>query len=79
MSVTNFNQLGQHKPLTLDDKEYFVAAGHEGVHPNKDSIQDYPFGNLEFTGLENNNILSTGLQNVYYIVHDKVYETIKYS
>ncbi|TCJ01718.1 FtsX-like permease family protein [Cytobacillus praedii] len=79
MSVTNFNQLGQNKPITLNDNEYFVAAGHEGVHPNIDSIHDYPFGNLEFTGIENRNILSTGLQNVYYIVPDKVYETIKYA
>lgn len=78
MSVTNFNQLGQHKPLTLDDNEYFVAAGHEGVHPNIDAIHDYPFGNLEITGIVKRNILSTGLQNVYYIVPDKVYETIKY-
>ncbi|MFO1441801.1 ABC transporter permease [Bacillus sp. Bva_UNVM-123] len=78
MSVTNFNQLGLHKPITLEDNEYFVAAGHEGVHPNIESIHDYSFGNLEFTGIEKRNILSTGLQNVYYIVPDEVYETIEY-
>lgn len=78
MSVTNFNQLGQHKPITLNDGEYFVAAGHEGVQPNLESIHDYPFGNLEYMGVEKRNILSTGLQNVYYIVPDEVYETIKY-
>ncbi|MGN7402481.1 FtsX-like permease family protein [Cytobacillus praedii] len=78
MSVSNFNQLGQHKDIRLSNNEYFVAAGHEGVHPNKESIHDYPFGNLEFTGIEKRNILSTGLQNVYYIVPNEVYETIKY-
>ncbi|MEI3607617.1 FtsX-like permease family protein [Pseudogracilibacillus sp. SE30717A] len=78
MSVTNFNQLGQHKPITLKNNEYFVAAGHEGVDPNKESIHDYPFGNLEFTGIEKRNILTSGLQNVYYIVPDEVYETIEY-
>ncbi|WP_026906873.1 FtsX-like permease family protein [Paucisalibacillus globulus] len=78
MSVTNFNQLGQHTPITLIDNEYFVAAGHEGVLPNKESIHDYPLGNLEYTGMEKSNILTSGLQNVYYIVPDKVYETIGY-
>lgn len=78
MSVSKYNQLGQHKPITLNDNEYFVAAGNEGVHPNKESIHNYPFGNLEYTGIEKRNILSTGLQNVYFIVPDKVYESIKY-
>lgn len=78
MSVTNFNQLGQHKPITLNDNEYFVAAGQEGVSPDKESIHDYPFGNLEFTGIEKRNILTSQLQNVYYIVPDEVYETIEY-
>lgn len=78
MSVSKFNQLGQHKPITLNDNEYFVAAGNEGVLPNKESIHNYPFGNLEYTGIEKRNILSTGLQNVYFIVPDIVYESIKY-
>ncbi|MFE8697122.1 FtsX-like permease family protein [Cytobacillus sp. FJAT-53684] len=78
MSVSNFNQLGQHTPITLNNHEYFVAAGHEGADPSKESIHDYPFGNLEYTGLEKRNILTTGLQNVYYIVPDEVYETIEY-
>ncbi len=78
MSVSNFNQLGQHKPITIKDNEYFVAAGNEGVDPSKESIHDYPFGNLEYTGTEKENILQTGLQNVFYIVPDEIYETIEY-
>ncbi|MGY0694874.1 FtsX-like permease family protein [Virgibacillus sp. FSP13] len=78
MSVSKYNQLGEHTPITLSDNEYFVAAGNEGVYPNEESIHDYPFGNLEYTGTEKENILQTGLQNVYYIVPDKVYETIEY-
>ncbi|MFD2211827.1 FtsX-like permease family protein [Virgibacillus halophilus] len=78
MSVSNFNQLGQHTPLTLNDNEYFVVAGNEGVHPDEESIYDYPFGNLEFAGVEKRNLLVTGLQNVYYIVPNEVYETIAY-
>ncbi|MEK4028443.1 MULTISPECIES: ABC transporter permease [Bacillaceae] len=78
MSVSNYNALGQHKAITLSDNEYYVAAGHEGVLPNREAIHDYPLGKLEYVGLEEQNILSTGLQNVYYIVPDKVYETIDY-
>jgi putative ABC transport system permease protein len=78
MSVSDFNELGQHKPITLSDNEYYVAAGNEDVRPNTEAIHDYPFGDLEYAGLEEQNILSTGLQNVYYIVPDEVYETIDY-
>ncbi|MFE0505939.1 FtsX-like permease family protein [Peribacillus butanolivorans] len=78
MSVSNFNELGQHKPITLSDNEYYVAAGNEDVRPNTEAIHDYPFGDLKYAGLEEQNILSTGLQNIYYIVPDEVYKTIDY-
>lgn len=78
MSVSKYNQFGEHTPITLSNNEYFVVAGHEGVLPNKESIHDYPFGNLEYSGMEERNLLLTGLQNVYYIVPDEVFETIAY-
>lgn len=78
MSVSDFNELGQHKPITLSNNEYYVVAGNEGVRPNTEDIHGYPFGILEYAGLEEQNILSTGLQNVFYIIPDKVYETIEY-
>lgn len=78
MSVSDFNELGQHKPITLSNNEYYVVAGNEGVLPNTEDIHGYPFGILEYAGLEEQNILSTGLQNVFYIIPDKVYETIEY-
>ncbi|MBT2618894.1 MULTISPECIES: FtsX-like permease family protein [unclassified Bacillus (in: firmicutes)] len=78
MSVSSYNSLGMHKELTLKDNEYYVAAGNEGVLPNTETIHEYPFANLRFAGLEKQNILTTGLQNVYYIVPDEVYKTIDY-
>ena len=78
MSASKYNQLGEHAPIRLSNNEYFAVAGNEGVHPDEESIHDYPFGNLEFTGVEKRNLLVTGLQNVYYIVPDEVYETIAY-
>ncbi|GIN98970.1 ABC transporter permease [Siminovitchia terrae] len=78
MSVSNYNALGLHEPITLKDNEYYVAAGNEGVHPNTETIHDYPFGELHYAGLEEKNILSTGLRNAYFIVPDEVYETIDY-
>ncbi|MFJ8260398.1 FtsX-like permease family protein [Rummeliibacillus sp. NPDC094406] len=78
MSVSNYNALGLHKPITLKDNEYYVAAGNEGIKPNTKTIHEYPFGKLKYVGLEEKNILSTGLRNAYFIVPDKVYETIDY-
>ena len=78
MSVSNYNALGLHKPITLMDNEYYVAAGNEGERPNIEAIHEYQFGKLKYTGLEEKNILSTGLRNTYFIVPDKVYETIDY-
>ncbi|MGG3927209.1 FtsX-like permease family protein [Metabacillus fastidiosus] len=78
MSVSNYNALGLHNAITLSNNEYYVAAGNEGIIPNKEVIHDYPFGELEYAGLEEQNILLTGLRNVYFIVPDEVYETINY-
>ena len=78
MPVSKYNQFGDHTPITLSDNEYFVVAGNEGVLPNNESIHDYPFGNLEYTGMEERNLLITGLQNAYYIVPDEVYQAIEY-
>lgn len=78
MSVSNYNALGFHKGIKLRDNEYYVAAGNEGILPNTEAIHNYPFGELVYTGLEKQNILSTGLQNVYYILPDQVYRTIDY-
>ncbi|MEC0273147.1 ABC transporter permease [Peribacillus frigoritolerans] len=78
MSVSNYNALGLHKPIKLGDNEYYVAAGNEGVRPNTEIIHDYPYRELHYAGLEEKNILSTGLRNAYFIVPDDVYETIDY-
>lgn len=78
MSVSNYNALGLHDSISLNDNEYYIAAGNEGVLPNKDAILDYPFGQLKYAGLEKQNILSTGFQNMYYVVPDAIYETINF-
>ncbi|MGG3890781.1 ABC transporter permease [Metabacillus fastidiosus] len=78
MSVSNYNALGLHNAITLSNNEYYVVTGNEGMIPNKEAIHDYPFGELKYAGLEEQNILSTGLQNVYYIVPNEIYETINY-
>ncbi len=78
MSVSNYNALGLHKKISLKDNEYYVAAGSKGILPNMELIQDYPFGKLNYAGVEKRNILSEGLHRTYYIVPDKVYKTISY-
>ncbi|ATP39898.1 ABC transporter permease [Solibacillus sp. R5-41] len=77
MSLSNYNALGLHEGITLNDNEYYVAAGNEGILPSTNAIEDYALGQLKYAGLEKQNILMTGFQNVYYIVPDAIYETIE--
>ena len=78
MSVSNYNALGLHESITLNDNEYYVAAGNEGIIPSTDAIYDYAFGQLKYAGLEERNILMTGFQNVYYVVPDAIYQAIDF-
>ncbi len=78
MSVTNYNSLGLHEKISLKKNEYYVVAGNEGVLPSTETIHEYLLTKPHYAGLEKQNIFSTGLQNVYYIVPDAVYETIDY-
>ncbi len=78
MSVSNYNALGFHKTISLKDDEYYVAAGYQNILPSTELIHDYPFGELKYAGIEKRNILMSGIQKVYYIVPDAVYETIDY-
>ncbi|MGE7868522.1 FtsX-like permease family protein [Bacillus paramycoides] len=78
MSVSNYNAFSIHKTLFLKDDEYYVVAGYQNILPSTELIHDYPFGELKYAGIEKRNILMSGVQKVYYIVPDAVYETIDY-
>lgn len=78
MSVSNYNAFSIHKTLFLKDDEYYVVAGYQNIFPSTELIHDYPFGELKYAGIEKRNILMSGVQRVYYIVPDTVYETIDY-
>ncbi|MEC3471230.1 FtsX-like permease family protein [Bacillus tropicus] len=78
MSVSNYNAFSIHKTLFLKDDEYYVVAGYQNILPSTELIHDYPFGELKYAGIEKRNILMSGVQRVYYIVPDAVYETIDY-
>ncbi|MGE7938922.1 FtsX-like permease family protein [Bacillus paramycoides] len=78
MSVSNYNAFSIHKTLFLKDDEYYVVAGYQNILPSTELIHDYPFGELKYAGIEKQNILMSGVQKVYYIVPDAVYETIDY-
>ncbi|WP_242268803.1 FtsX-like permease family protein [Bacillus cereus group sp. BfR-BA-01408] len=78
MSVSNYNAFSIHKTLFLKDDEYYVVAGYQNILPSTELIHDYPFGELQYAGIEKQNILMSGVQRVYYIVPDAVYETIDY-
>ena len=76
MLVSDYNTLGLFEKITLKDNEYYVAAGNYGVLPNIETIHDYVLPKLKFAGLEEQNILTSGLENVYYVVPDAIYVTI---
>lgn len=78
MSNANFNALGTHQAMTLNDNEYYVVAGNEGRTPSTDTIQDYVDEELQYVGLGEQLILSTGLREVYYVIPDVIYEEINY-
>ncbi|PFR53088.1 FtsX-like permease family protein [Bacillus cereus] len=78
MSVSNYNAFSIHKTLFLKNDEYYVVAGYQNILPSVELIHDYPFGELKYAGNEKRNILMSGVQKVYYIVPDAVYETIDY-
>lgn len=78
MSNTNFNSLGSHKEINLDKNEYYVVAGNEGEIPNTELIKDYLSNDLQYKGLQEEMMLTTSLQNVYYIVSEEIYESLKY-
>src|SRR5690625_3906056 len=78
ISNTNFNALGTHQSMSLNDDEYYVIAGNEGTTPNTDAIQDYVDDDLQYVGLDERTILSSGLREVYYVVPNPIYETIDY-
>jgi len=77
LSNTLYNALGKHEKIALDDDEYYVVAGDEATEPDPKIINDYIEG-LQCTGIQEQMLLSTSLQNVYYVVPDHVYELLEY-
>ncbi|GIN70320.1 peptide ABC transporter Pep4E family, permease [Bacillus sp. J14TS2] len=78
MSNANFNALGSHQPITLNENEYYVVAGNKATTPSTDAIQDYLDGDMQYVGLEEEMILSTSLREVYYVIPNEMYETMNY-
>lgn len=78
LSNTDFNSLGEHPIIDLDIDEYYVVAGYEGVIPDTELIKDYLTEDLKLTGIQEELILTTSLQNVYYVLPDKLYEALDY-
>lgn len=78
MSLSNFNSLGDHQKIDLNPNEYYAVTGTENAEPNTEWIKDYISDHLILKGEQNKNILSTGLQNVYYVLPDNVYQSLDF-
>ena len=78
LSNSNFNSLGKHSKIELSTDEYYTVVGYDGVVPDTKLIQDYVTENLKLKGIQDKLILTTSLQNVYYVLPDQLYETLDY-
>lgn len=78
MSNTHFNLLGDHPQVDLQKDEYYVVAGSDMTTPNTEWIKDYVSDDLKLKGVQEKLILTTTLQNVYYVVPDDIYETLPF-
>lgn len=78
LSTALFNSLGEHPKIELGADEYYTVAGYEGVVPDTELIQGYVTENLQLKGIQDELILTTSLQNVYYVLPDQIYETLDY-
>lgn len=78
MSTKNYNSLGEHEEIELSANEYYAVAGYENIEPNTEWMNDYTSSDLELKGVQERNILSTSLQNVYYVLPDELYNSFDY-
>lgn len=78
ISNTQYNQLSNVSPISLSDDNLFVVTGNSNISPDKESFSNYEFlANKEIVGEKKENILSTGIQDTFYVVSDSTYETIQ--
>jgi len=77
MPLSNFNLI-QHQEIKLSKDEFIAAAGNRGEAPIINTASDLFIKSFKLASTHEQNLLSTGFQQSYFIVPDDIYKTIDY-
>ncbi|MBL3730476.1 ABC transporter permease [Lysinibacillus sp. HST-98] len=77
MPLSNFNLI-QHQEIKLSKDEFIAAAGNRGEAPIINTASDLFIKSFKLASTHEQNLLSTGFQQSYFIVPDDIYKIIDY-
>ncbi|WP_155592551.1 FtsX-like permease family protein [Lysinibacillus cavernae] len=77
MALSDYNLL-QHQEITLRKDEFIAVAGSRGVAPTTNNTNDPYIKSFKLVKINEQNLLSTGFQQSYFIVPDDIYQAIDY-
>ncbi|MCM0624535.1 ABC transporter permease [Lysinibacillus sp. OL1_EC] len=77
MSLSDYNLI-QHQDNKLSKDEFIAVAGSRDVAPTTNNASDLYIKSFKLASTHEQNLLSTGFQQSYFIVPDDIYKTIDY-
>lgn len=77
MPLSDYNLI-QHQENKLSKDEFIAVAGSRGVAPTTNNASDLYIKSFKLASTHEQNLLSTGFQQSYFIVPDDIYKTIDY-
>lgn len=77
MALSDYNLI-QHQDNKLSKDEFIAVAGSRDVAPTTNNTSDLYIKSFKLASTHEQNLLSTGFQQSYFIVPDDIYKTIDY-
>lgn len=77
MALSDYSLL-QQQEISLSENEFIAVAGNQGVAPITNNASDRYIKSLKLAKINEQNLLSTGFQQTYFIVPDQIYQSIDY-
>ncbi|WNN76580.1 ABC transporter permease [Lysinibacillus capsici] len=77
MALSDYNLI-QHQDNKLSKDEFIAVAGSRDVAPTTNNASDLYIKSFKLASTHEQNLLSTGFQQSYFIVPDDIYKTIDY-
>ncbi|WP_347723339.1 ABC transporter permease [Lysinibacillus capsici] len=78
MALSDYNLI-QHQDNKLSKDEFIAVAGSRDVAPTTNNASDLYITSFKLASTHEQNLLSTGFQQSYFIVPDDIYKTIDYT